>query len=66
MQHSRLKKRMTRHESRVLRPKAAGPSVPAEKERMLKLVENQRKKILKNCVSVLSSRGTGKIPRVCE
>ena len=30
MQHARLKNKITRHESRMLRPKISGPTVPDE------------------------------------
>jgi hypothetical protein len=53
---------MTRHESLIPRPKTTGPSVPAEKVRMLKFEVNQTKKILWYPESVCSSTDTGTIP----
>lgn len=60
--HSKLKNSITRQLSRRPSPNATGPSVPAEKDKILKLAENQMKNILENCVSVRSSGRTGKMP----
>lgn len=43
---SKLKNKITKHESRTPSPKATGPRVPAEKDKMLTFHANHKKKFL--------------------